>query len=134
MTLDEIHRLLRICHKYDAEQYFHMVLPWLKEYPTTNCKLVDLYDHPNWKLEYRDPQHLVKLIHVLELLNMRELDGTVALALYKLAVVDWDKSGQQDTLTTLSSTATKRLIVGQQRLFKHYLKVKDSVRNKDCWG
>lgn len=133
MPFDLAETLVRMARKYKAEHHYGLAISSLKTYPSTKDEVTRLHNHPKWKESpYDKPSHLIRLIHLLESLDTRDLDHVAAMAFYKLAAVDWSKSNKADTLQELSPATLVRLVTGQQRFQKRCADVVGALLEHPC--
>ncbi|KAG9003042.1 hypothetical protein FRB94_003405 [Tulasnella sp. JGI-2019a] len=123
--------VLRIAHKYQAEQYEAWCIAWIKKYPSTDDTMAEVYGHPYWP-KYDDPREVFRLLKMTELLNKRELDGIAALAYHALCTADWGVHNQGETFDTLHATIFTRLGKGQRRIQSDNIKTINAIFNHDC--
>ncbi|KAG8986790.1 hypothetical protein FRB94_002430 [Tulasnella sp. JGI-2019a] len=87
VPLDLIASTLRVADKYGIEQYQAWALSCLKEYPTADNTVAQVYDHPKWKA-FADPYFCINLIRLTDVLNRSDLEGLTRLAYYGLNYVN----------------------------------------------
>ncbi|KAG8980942.1 hypothetical protein FRB94_009323 [Tulasnella sp. JGI-2019a] len=92
-----------------------------------------VYGHSNW-LSYHSPRFLIRLIHLTELLDRRELDGVAALAQYALPNVSRGGIYESDIVDRLQRAAIMRIITSQHRFHTHCTSVIIRITEHECYA
>lgn len=126
-----------MAHKYQMDKYLAWAIKILKtDYPTTKLSLEQAFKHHRWTSAnslYRDVRLIVRFIETAELLSLKELAPTIALAYYALSAIDWsEKDAAGAAGSTFGGAVLTRYLLGYSMLRDQFAWILNTINGARC--
>ncbi|KAG9017308.1 hypothetical protein FRB93_007422 [Tulasnella sp. JGI-2019a] len=128
----DLENILRVSHKYDVKRLYGWALENLHQYPSTNdASQSNFLTSVEW-WKYKDPDFLVRLIKLTQLVDRQQLDGQSALAYYAMCVVDWQTHDEGYFHQQLDAGIVSQLARGKNRVLSRSVSIMEAIMDHRC--